>query len=111
MGDPAYYTTYGAACYYAATLIVATSDEANICMVTYSCYSDTTYTTFTEEFKTFLKDCVTLYDSSEATAEEIFSAVEDKLIQFVDAGSAIVAVVGCVVLAAAFVLRRRGSNA
>ncbi len=95
-----YYTTYEAACYYAATSIVAASQEVNVCMVTYEYYSDTTYTTFTEEFKTFLEDYVTRYninqveDIDEETATAVFSEVKDELIQLLDAGSSVVDVIG-----------------
>ncbi|MCD7864191.1 MAG: VWA domain-containing protein [Lachnospiraceae bacterium] len=91
-----YYTTYEAACYYAATSIVAASQEVNVCMVTYEYYSNTTYTTFTEQFKTWLEDYVTRYninqteDIDEETAAAVFAEVKDELIQLVDAGSAVV---------------------
>ncbi|MCD8117587.1 MAG: Cna B-type domain-containing protein [Oscillospiraceae bacterium] len=95
-----YYTTYEAACYYAATSIVAASQEVNVCMVTYQYYTDTTYTTFTEQFKTWLESYVTRYDIAQAedidaeTAAQVFSAVKDQLIQLVDAGSAVVDEIG-----------------
>ncbi|MCD8077044.1 MAG: DUF5979 domain-containing protein [Lachnospiraceae bacterium] len=89
-----YYSTYEAACYYAATSIVAASDESHVIMVTYPYYSGTSYTKFTDEFKTWLESYVTRYESSDAEAETIFADVEDELIQLVAAGSVIVDEIG-----------------
>ncbi len=92
--DKEYYSTYEAACYYAAVSIVEASQKANVVMVTYPYYSNKSYTEFTEDFKTWLEDYVTRYDSSEASATEIFAAVKDQLIQLVDAGSVVVDEIG-----------------
>ncbi|MCD8121432.1 MAG: VWA domain-containing protein [Clostridiales bacterium] len=92
--DPDYYTTYEAACYYAATSIVEASNESNVIMVTYPYHSERSYGEFIDEFKDWLENCVTRYESSEADAETIFASVKDDLIQLVDAGSTVVDVIG-----------------
>ncbi len=91
-----YYTTYEAACYYAATSIVTASQEVNVCMVTYQYNPNQNYGYFTEDFKTWLESYVTRYDIEQSTnidsktAAAVFSKVKDRLIQLVDAGSVLV---------------------
>ncbi|MCD8361982.1 MAG: VWA domain-containing protein [Lachnospiraceae bacterium] len=91
-----YYTTYEAACYYAAASIVTASQEVNVCMVTYQYNPAKNYGYFTEDFKTWLESYVTRYDIAQTegiaaeTAAAVFSKVKDRLIQLVDAGSVLV---------------------
>lgn len=96
-----YFTTYEVALYNAAKSIVAGSNGANIILVSYPYYKNSsdwgnTVYDFTNDFKNWLSDngYVTQYNSEDATGEVIFDKVKDELIQVVDSGSKVKDVIG-----------------
>ena len=91
--------------YYAAKQIVDGQDIANIIFVAFPYYKSNTevpYYTYTESFKSWLvqNGYVSMYrvedldGSEDDKAKEIFSQIQDKLIQVVDAGSKVIDVIG-----------------
>ena len=92
-----YFTTLEAATYYAATSIVAAQRTMHVLWVDYPYYNnETIHAPYINSFKDWLDDngYITRYDTTTAEPDEVFSAVEDNLIQLVDAGSKVVDVIG-----------------
>ncbi len=91
-----YHTTYEAATYYAATSIVDAAQKNQVIFVSYPYYDDTTHGQYIESFKAWLdgNGIVTRYDSKNLLPEEVFSGVQDELLQLVAAGSSVIDVIG-----------------
>ena len=95
--NDSYYTALEVSTYYAATSIIDASKNANVILIDYP-YHEGAYKDYTDSFKSWLaeKGYVTRYDSTKATAEEIFSNVKDQLIYLLDDGSYVVDYMGYV---------------